>query len=138
MAETNLKKVRLEKGYTIEQVSSALKIRKQYIIALEEGDDEKLPGEAYSRGYAKSYCDFLRIPFPKETMQEAIEPKAAEDTSQLNKYLVVSICLLLLLVLVVLYYKHESFEEETLEEITDNLYIDESNNVIFKRPDYEN
>ncbi|CEO16583.1 hypothetical protein RMONA_00805 [Rickettsia monacensis] len=40
-----LKQIRLDSGKTLNQVSSDLKIRKKYLVALEEGDFDVLPGE---------------------------------------------------------------------------------------------
>ncbi|AGJ01577.1 unknown [Rickettsia prowazekii str. Madrid E] len=48
-----LKQIRLDAGKSLNQVSSDLKIRKKYLVALEEGDFDVLPGEVYVRGYLK-------------------------------------------------------------------------------------
>lgn len=56
-----LKQTRLDLGKTLNQVSLDLKIRKKYLIALEEEKLDVLPGEVYMKGYLKLYLDYLNI-----------------------------------------------------------------------------
>lgn len=56
-----LKQTRERQGLSIEQVCHALKIRKLFIEAIEEGDFDKLPGMVYTAGFIQSYCKFLKI-----------------------------------------------------------------------------
>ncbi|WP_041404857.1 helix-turn-helix domain-containing protein [Rickettsia massiliae] len=65
-----LKQIRLDSGKTLNQVSSDLKIRKKYLVALEEDDFNVLPGEVYVRGYLKLYLDYLNV---KDRNAEQIE-----------------------------------------------------------------
>ncbi len=66
-----LKQIRLDSGKTLNQISSDLiKIRKKYLVALEEGDFDVLPGEVYVRGYLKLYLDYLNV---KDRNAEQIE-----------------------------------------------------------------
>lgn len=66
-----LKQIRLDSGKTLNQISSDLiKIRKKYLVALEEGDFDVLPGEVYLRGYLKLYLDYLNV---KDRNAEQIE-----------------------------------------------------------------
>ena len=60
---TLLKQSRMESGKTIEEISSDLKIRKQYLTALEENDLDVLPEEVYVKGYIKLYSNYLGISF---------------------------------------------------------------------------
>jgi cytoskeleton protein RodZ len=46
-----LKKRREELGRDLREISNYLKIRYDYLKALEDGDIEKLPAEVYIRGY---------------------------------------------------------------------------------------
>ncbi|WP_341764475.1 helix-turn-helix domain-containing protein [Candidatus Tisiphia endosymbiont of Beris chalybata] len=57
-----LKHARIESGKTIEEVAAYLKIKKQYLIALEEGKLELIPAAVYVKGYLKLYSNYLRIP----------------------------------------------------------------------------
>ncbi|MCX4080141.1 helix-turn-helix domain-containing protein [Rickettsia rhipicephali] len=70
-----LKQIRLDSGKTLNQVSSDLKIRKKYLVALEEDDFNVLPGEVYVRGYLKLYLDYLNV---KDRNAEQIEATKQE------------------------------------------------------------
>ncbi len=56
-----LKQARIDSGKTLEQISAYLKIRKQYLIALEEGDLNSMPAEVYVKGYLRLYSNYLGI-----------------------------------------------------------------------------
>ncbi|ASS75572.1 hypothetical protein CIG75_11620 [Tumebacillus algifaecis] len=58
---SELKRIREEKGYKLDDVQQATKIRTRYLEAIESGDLSALPGVVYARGFIKSYCDFLEI-----------------------------------------------------------------------------
>ena len=59
---SKLKEAREEAGYTVEEVAEKLNIRKQYIICLQEGNFEGIPGKLYVEGYTKMYTEFLYHP----------------------------------------------------------------------------
>jgi len=54
-----LKKLREEMGYSHERVSESLYITVHYVKALENDDYSKLPGATFTKGYFKSYAQFL-------------------------------------------------------------------------------
>lgn len=56
-----LKKARSEKKLTLEDVEKQLKIRKKFLIALEENAWEKLPSLPYIKGFLRSYSNFLGL-----------------------------------------------------------------------------
>jgi cytoskeleton protein RodZ len=56
-----LKKIRLEKNISLEEIEKATKIRKKYLIALEENDRENLPPLAFVKGFIKNYSEYLGI-----------------------------------------------------------------------------
>lgn len=56
-----LKKVRLDKGLSLENVEEQIKIRAKYLRALEDEDWDAFPGMAYVSGFLKSYAKFLGI-----------------------------------------------------------------------------
>ncbi len=62
-----LKQERIKKGYTLDQIAKATKIRPQFITAIEEGNYTKLPGSSYTQGFVKNYIEFLDLPM-KESM----------------------------------------------------------------------
>lgn len=76
-AGENLKKIRLEKGISLEQVQKKTKINPNILKAI-EGDSISTLSPVYLRGFIKLYCQFLGvnpvdyIPGYKET-QEVVE-----------------------------------------------------------------
>lgn len=52
---------RTERGYTVDQVVRATKIKRAFIIAIENGEYEKLPSESYALGFVKNYASLLGI-----------------------------------------------------------------------------
>jgi cytoskeleton protein RodZ len=56
-----LKRIREQKGYSLDDVQQATKIRTRYLEAIEAGELSALPGMVYVRGFIKSYADFLEI-----------------------------------------------------------------------------
>lgn len=61
-----ISKVRKTSKKKIDTVSKSLKIRAEYLIAIEEGDIEKLPEEVYMKGFVKSYADFFDLDISRE------------------------------------------------------------------------
>lgn len=56
-----LRNRRIELGISLEEAEQNLKIRKKYLVALEEGDESILPGRTYFVGYLRNYANYLRI-----------------------------------------------------------------------------
>lgn len=54
-----LKNRRLELGISLEDAEQYLKIRKKYLVAIEEGDESVLPGRTYFVGYLRNYANYL-------------------------------------------------------------------------------
>lgn len=52
---------RIEKGYSLETVVKSIKIKKQFLIAIEGGDYFALPSESYALGFIKNYAQFLGV-----------------------------------------------------------------------------
>lgn len=63
-----LKKARLEKGLSLDDVQEATKIRKRYLEAIEEGDYKVLPGSFYVRAFVKTYAETVGLN-PDEVLQ---------------------------------------------------------------------
>ncbi len=57
-----LREHRLEQNYTLEQIAKDIKIKKEFLIAIEEGRYKDLPSDAYAAGFVKNYADYLGIP----------------------------------------------------------------------------
>ncbi len=55
------KAARTKAGFSVEQVESQTKIHTKYLRALEEGDFEGLPAEAYNIGFVRRLAQFLKL-----------------------------------------------------------------------------
>lgn len=55
-----LKKKREELGYNLKEIAKTLRIRSDYLKAIEEGTFEKLPVAVYTKGYIREYAKFLK------------------------------------------------------------------------------
>ena len=56
-----LRQARLARGIELAHVEERTKIRVRYLRALEAEDWEALPGDAYARGFLRTYGDFLGL-----------------------------------------------------------------------------
>ncbi|SFB82866.1 protein RodZ, contains Xre-like HTH and DUF4115 domains [Alkalibacterium subtropicum] len=56
-----LKEARKAKGYTLDDLQQKTKIQKRYLIAVEEGNLEVLPGNFYARAFIKQYADSVGL-----------------------------------------------------------------------------
>lgn len=56
-----LKEARQSKGYTLDDLQQMTKIQKRYLIAVEEGNLEVLPGNFYARAFIKQYADSVGL-----------------------------------------------------------------------------
>jgi cytoskeletal protein RodZ len=62
-----LAEARFRKGLTLDDVSQATKIKKEFLAAIEEGEYEKLPSFAYSQGFVRNYAKLVSLS-EKETL----------------------------------------------------------------------
>ncbi|MDR1194777.1 MAG: DUF4115 domain-containing protein [Peptococcaceae bacterium] len=58
----NLREAREKKKISLEQVESAIKIKKRYLIALETEAWDRLPERAYAKGFLRAYARYLGLP----------------------------------------------------------------------------
>lgn len=107
--QSKLKEAREIAGYSIEYVAEKLNIRKQYLIALEEGRLDAIPGKVYIEGYTKIYHKFLGIDCQSEindtssTISKTTCQKT-EGKENYSKYLIY--CSIMLLILIVAFYNN--------------------------------
>lgn len=53
---------RIKRGYTLEEVSKATKIRSSFLSDIEKGEYKKLPSGTYAHGFVRNYAKFLGLP----------------------------------------------------------------------------
>src|SRR5260221_6584182 len=58
---TDLRRAREFRGYELVAVASALKIRPDYLRAIEDGRYDVLPGRAYAIGFVRAYAGLLGL-----------------------------------------------------------------------------
>ncbi len=61
MAGEILKQKREESGKALKEIAQTLKIRADYLRAIEDEEFEKLPVAVYAKGYIRDYARFLKI-----------------------------------------------------------------------------
>ncbi|MCC8417027.1 MAG: helix-turn-helix domain-containing protein [Rickettsia endosymbiont of Bryobia graminum] len=78
-----LKQARIDSRKTIDEVASYLKIKRQYLVALEEDKMELLPAEVYTKGYIKLYSNYLGLKLSSVEGEDNIEEitKSAKKTN---------------------------------------------------------
>lgn len=57
-----LKNARESQGLQLDEASRVTRISKNYLIAMEEGNFDKLPNQAYIKGFLRLYAGFLSLP----------------------------------------------------------------------------
>jgi cytoskeletal protein RodZ len=76
-----LRRTREEKGLSLDQVVEAIRIRKEFLQALEEEDFDRLPAAVYVKGFLRNYATFLGLDAQEILRQlpttEDPEPSAA-------------------------------------------------------------
>lgn len=78
-----LKEKRAERRWTIDDAEQATRIKKRYIIALEDDDYDDIPGDFYVRAYIKQYSDRLGTDYsPLINYYETGELIGEEDESE--------------------------------------------------------
>jgi cytoskeletal protein RodZ len=57
----SLREARTRRGFTPADVHKAIRIRERYLTALEEERWDMLPGEAYTKGFLRTYAEYLGL-----------------------------------------------------------------------------
>lgn len=114
-----LKERRIAAGYDLDEISDELKIRKKYLIAIEDGNFEITPGFAYLHGYIRLYAKYLNVRLENDFVQALNEQNAknhldqnAKDITtekhstinkQYQKYFIIISTYLLFIILIIYY-----------------------------------
>ncbi|MCA0174275.1 helix-turn-helix domain-containing protein [Bacillus sp. RAR_GA_16] len=78
-----LKEARNDKGLSLEEIQSITKIQKRYLLAIEEGNYELLPGNFYTRAFIKNYAEAVGLHGEELLEEYASEiPKANADVPE--------------------------------------------------------
>lgn len=56
-----LRRARLRKKISLDDIELAIRISKPHLVAIEEGRLESLPGRIYAQGFIRSYADYLGL-----------------------------------------------------------------------------
>jgi cytoskeletal protein RodZ len=57
-----LREARESQGISLSQAAVETRILQRYLVALEDGDYQHLPGDVYARGFIRNYADYLGTP----------------------------------------------------------------------------
>jgi cytoskeletal protein RodZ len=63
-----LKKIRQSSGWQLKDISQRIKIKEEYLQALEEDNYHQLPSPTYARGFLEHYAEFLNLD-PKQIIE---------------------------------------------------------------------
>ncbi|HWE47610.1 MAG TPA: helix-turn-helix domain-containing protein [Caulobacteraceae bacterium] len=77
-----LKAAREATGRTLEDLSDATRVRKQYLIALEEGAYDRLPSRPFSTGYVRAYARALGL--DEETAADRFKTECPDASATLR------------------------------------------------------
>ena len=113
-----LREKRMEQGYSIEDIQEITKIRKRYILAIEEGRLEELPGKFYAKAFIKTYAEVVELDLELlDNLQDRlpsseIEPiptrtnthSMAKAPSKLGKWFMLSFVYIFIAVILLLIY----------------------------------
>ena len=122
-----LRDVRESLGLDLRDIGQQLNIRPKYLIALESGTLDALPGKVYARGYVQNYAEFLgldkdeiasafdRVVEKKETAYFRPEPGSKGYQPGM---LVIGLAILAMLVMYVYWYQSEHAAVETPLEVS--------------------
>ena len=70
-----LKETRIKRGISLTDVSRELLVNEEYLEAIEDGMDDRLPSETYKRIYTRAYCKFLGVEFRESVLEStAVKP----------------------------------------------------------------
>lgn len=72
-----LRQARLDKGVSIADAARDTRIRRSYLEALEAEDDAALPPPVYTRGFLKTYAEYLGV--NPQAMVELYQPAARRE-----------------------------------------------------------
>lgn len=76
-----LRAVRESQGISLSQAAVETRILQRYLVALEDGDYQHLPGDVYARGFIRNYAEYLGLS-PEELMEHYRHERGVTDPIQ--------------------------------------------------------
>ncbi|MZQ81519.1 DUF4115 domain-containing protein [Paenibacillus sp. 5J-6] len=124
-----LRKTRLERKISLDDLQEVTKIRKRYLEAIEEGNYKVLPGSFYVRAFIKSYAEAVGLdptevlnmyqttnpsPVVEKPVVETIRKNrtSVRNTEKMSRWAssVMFICFILLIFGIVYYYTYKNYK----------------------------
>lgn len=120
---SKFKEAREKAGYTVEEVAGKLNIRKQYIVSLEEGNLDAIPGKVYAEGYTKLYSEFLGIenPIKSDKTPDKVPVKNISNHQKIKRKYTVFFSAILLVLVTLTYSMLKKSKIEETEAVDDEL-----------------
>lgn len=78
-----LRSRRLSRDVELQDVAAALRIRRPYLQAIEDGDLSQLPGATYAIGFVRAYSDYLGLDASETVDRFKAESAALEERTEL-------------------------------------------------------
>src|SRR5690554_5702779 len=146
-----LKKARIQKGITLDELQEITKIQKRYLEAIEEGNFQVLPGNFYVRAFIKSYSEAVGLN-PDEvlrlyrdvipaTPKASVEPirqkrKRRFNSDQFSKWLTTLLLWCFPLIILVLLYIYINYiHEPNPIDANQNVRITDEFEAVDEPPD---
>lgn len=79
---TRLKEAREAKGYSLDDLQNSTKIQKRYLMGIEEGNYDMMPGKFYVRAFIKQYAEAVGLD-PEMIFEEYSNDIPVTNTSEL-------------------------------------------------------
>jgi len=126
---SKLREARESAGYTVEQVAEILKIRKQYVLDLEEENFSSMPGQIYIDGYTKIYHEFLGLEINDDNDHAVIRPRESGKKNVFKQKLVLLLSAIMLIVTVGIYSFLKKYEVDyASNDLIDNIFYENRSN----------
>mgnify|MGYP003305262173 CR=1 FL=1 len=77
-----LREAREDLKNSLEDVAKSLRIKKEYLMALEEGNFDSLPGTTYVSGFLKSYTQYLGLNIDQSLWRDVSSKDTAETPNE--------------------------------------------------------
>ncbi|MDF2961751.1 MAG: Xre family transcriptional regulator [Paenibacillus sp.] len=143
-----LRKARMEKKISLDDLQETTKIRKRYLEAIEDGNYKVLPGNFYVRAFIKSYAEavgldpneVLRLyqsvipaPEPEQNIEPIRSKRTGRNTEKIGKWAsnVMMVSFVVLILGIIYYYLNMNYNGN----LNDAKPTDEPNRVTDKKMD---